>query len=212
MANPSTKTDICNLALSRIGAATVTSAEISADSSVNAQHCNRHYEQTRDALLRSHYWRFASARADLTENASSPDFEFDNQFDLPSDFLRLKSVFSDDGTETENTKYSYAVEGNLLLTDDDEVSIRYVKQETDVSNFDSLFIETFVLSLALKLVMPITQDVKLYAEIKDELYNQIMPRVRAMDRQETNTTGRYNRRPWVEARLLGGGTWRQDRV
>jgi hypothetical protein len=60
--------------------------------------------------------------------------------------------------------------------------------------------------------MPITQDVKLYAEIKDELYNQIMPRVRAMDRQETNTTGRYNRRPWVEARLLGGGTWRQDRV
>ncbi len=82
--------------------------------------CRTHYEQTRDALLRSHFWRFASARASLSQDSTDPAFEWDNQFILPSDFLRLKSV--DDGFVSCAlvSNFSYAIEGDRLLSNMDE--------------------------------------------------------------------------------------------
>src|SRR4030043_2361618 len=53
---------LCNQSLDRLGAATFTYA---AQTSNEALKCIRHYEQTRDALLRSFDWPFASARAEL---------------------------------------------------------------------------------------------------------------------------------------------------
>ena len=198
MALPTTKTDICNLALTRIGAKVVTVAEITADTAVTAMHCNRHYEQTRDALLRSHWWRFASGRVEL-EEADEPDFEWDNAYDLPDDFLAMKTIY-DDNEPDHIYKNPYELEGSLLLINEDECEIRYIKQVTDVTLFDPLFVEVLVLTLALKLVMPLSQDRGLYAEIKDELYKEVMPKVRALDRQETNTSGRGGELTWNESR------------
>ncbi len=198
MALPETKTDICKLVLGRIGSKTVTEDEITDDSGVIAPHCNLHYEQTRDALLRSHYWRFASTRAEL-EAGDTPDFEWDYAFDLPDNFLAMKSIY-DDNEPDHVYRNHYELEGSLLLTNEDECEIKYIKQVTDVTLFDPLFIEVFVLTLALKLVMPLSQDRELYAEIKDELYKQVMPKVRALDRQETNTEGRAGKLTWNESR------------
>jgi hypothetical protein len=65
MALPEDKLDVCNLSLNRIGEKAVTQAQLTADTDSRAQRCNRHYEQTRDALQRSHWWRFARARIRL---------------------------------------------------------------------------------------------------------------------------------------------------
>ena len=65
MALPTTKTDLCNIAFDRIGAAPVTDAEITADTDPRAKKCNLHYEQTRDALQRSYTWRFNKERIKL---------------------------------------------------------------------------------------------------------------------------------------------------
>ncbi len=62
MALPTTKVDICNLALDRIGAKTVTDAQITANTDPVAVKCNRNYEQTRDALQQSFWWRFNKER------------------------------------------------------------------------------------------------------------------------------------------------------
>ena len=200
MANPSSKTDVCNLALSRIGSKTVTEAQITADTDVIAVHCNRHYEQTRDALLRSNAFWFARERASLVES-STPPFEYSNSYKLPDDFLSPISVY--DGSESDGIyRYQYAIEGKKILINEDSCDLRYIKYITDVTEFDPLFIEVLVLSLSLKLVMPIAQDRKLYAEIKDELYGKggVMSRVRAMDKQETNTKGRAGKLTWNESR------------
>ena len=205
-----TETDIVNMALAVFGALRI--ENLDSDTSLQAVHARIHYDQTRDALIRSHYWRFASARATLTEDSESPDFEFDNQFDLPTDFMRLKSVFGDNFTATENTRHSFAIEGQLLLTNDSSVELRYIKKVTDVTEFDALFVEVLVLKLALKLVGALAGG---SLKIKNAIHLDLKPlmsQVRAIDRQETNTIGRLNRRPWVEARLQGGGSWRQDRV
>jgi hypothetical protein len=66
MASPSTKTDICNLGLRRIGAEGVTVAEITAGTATQAIHCNLQYEQTRDELQQLYWWRFNEARIILS--------------------------------------------------------------------------------------------------------------------------------------------------
>ena len=201
-----TNTDICNMALGKIGATQIKNLADTKENTSEAIQCRLHFEQTRDALIRSHYWRFASGRAELAQDSTDPDFEWDSQFELPDDFMRLKSVFGDNFTPTGNTTRSFAIEGQRLLTNEDTVSIRYIKKVTDPDEFDSLFVEVLVLSLALKLIAPLSgANPKLQQLIINEL-RLVMPSVRALDRQETNTIGRENRRPWLEARVRGGNS------
>jgi hypothetical protein len=49
------------------------------------------------------------------------------------------------------------------------MEIRYIRQVTDPTVFDPLFVEVLVLQLALKLVMPLSQDKVLRREIYTEL-------------------------------------------
>jgi len=187
MSLPTTKLDICNLALGRIGAKILTSAQLTADTDTRAQHCSRNYEQTRDALQNAHKWRFILDRATLVKGATPAGDEWDHSYKLPEDLLLFRYII-DANQADHKFRGEYEIEGNLILTNEDEVTIKYVKNVTDITKFDALFIETLVLSLALKIVMPLTQDRKLYAEIKQELYKEVLTKVRTLNLQETNTT------------------------
>lgn len=199
MALPESKTDRCNLALGRIGSKVVTQAEITANSGVVAPHCNRNYEQTKDALLRSNHWRFARERASLVRGAVPP-FGYAHYFKLPEDFLALRYVF-DDNEPDDIYKYKYAIEGTQILINEGTCDVAYIRKIGEGEEFDPLFTEVFVLSLALKLVMPLSQDRALYKEIKEELKDMIA-RVRTIDKQETNTSGRKGKLNWNETYRL----------
>jgi hypothetical protein len=188
------------MSLDKLGASRINNFEDSTENSPQARKCRTHFEQTRDALVRSHYWRFASARATLSQDTVDPDFEYDNQFILPSDFMRHKSVFASNGTPNGNLKVSYAIEGDRLLTNETAINLRYIKKVTDPTKFDELFTEVLILKLALKLVALSGANPKMTETVGLELAS-VMPQVRALDRQETNNIGRLNRRPWVEARV-----------
>jgi len=236
------------MSLGRFGAKAVTDAQIADDTDSRAIQCNRYYEQTRDALLRSFWWRFAGARIRLaaawataksyttdqyvsndsvwykcllahTSSSSNepanatywttlsssdytPDFEWTYMWDLPSDFLANRYTYYDN--DAHRSIYSYKVEGSKYYTSESAVDYVYTKQVTTVTDFDPLFIEVLTLSLALKLVLPISQDRKMYADIKEELYGLrgrpgLMSKVRTMDRQEQNTAGIYDYNTWLAA-------------
>ena len=193
------ETGICNKALGRIGGLQIGNVET--DTSSEAIQCRLHYESTRDALIRSHYWRFASDRASLEQDDTDPDFEYDNQFILPDDFMRLKNVFGDNFTITGSTGLSFALEGQRILTNCSSVDIRYIKKVTDVSEFDPLFVELLILTLADKLIGPLAGGDAQIQKKLDSTLDKLLPKVRALDRQETNTIGRLNRQPWLEGRL-----------
>ena len=57
---------ICNIALGRIGASAITAL---GEGSAESDQCDLYYEPTRDALLRSHAWRFALKWVDLVRDA-----------------------------------------------------------------------------------------------------------------------------------------------
>jgi hypothetical protein len=182
---------ICNQALAKVGSKRINNYET--DTTNEAIQCRTHYESTRDALLRSHCWSFAIGRAELSEDTTAPSFEWDNQFILPTDFLRLLSIdeFKDEDTSAINARFS--IEGKRLMTDEDTASIVYIRQVTDVAEFDPLFVECLVLSLALKLVNGLagTQTGQLKKDIKEELYSALS-RARVVNRQEANAGGRYD--------------------
>ena len=196
-------TSICNMALGRIGEKRIADYTDTTENNVPAVLCRLHYEQTRNALLRSHLWRFARKRAELSANITDPIFEWDYAYDLPADFLRLWiKPFEDNNVGWHNTRYSYSIEGSQLLSNEDEMNIRYISKVTDETKFDPLFVEVFILKLAMKFVMSLTGDKELYMVLGEEL-REVMKRVRAMDKQETNTIGQGEMFTWNNARLTG---------
>jgi hypothetical protein len=190
------ETRICNLALAKLGANRISALT---ENSVEAKYCNIQYEPTRDAMLRSHWWRFATKRATLSQDTNTPDFGWSYQYELPSDFLRMMHVHLDGNTPNTETLYSYTVEGNLILSNESTMEIRYIARITDVTEFDPLFVQVLAQQLALNLAMPLSKGPKLTQALQQEM-QVLMQQVRAIDRQETNTTGREDMGTWNDAR------------
>ena len=199
------ETEIINMALGRIGAKRISDFTDTSEDNVQSVQARLHYVQTRDALLRSHWWRFARTRVQLSENTTAPTFEWDNAFDLPNDFLRLWiKPFEDNNWGLNNTNRTFSMEGKQLLTDEDSVYLRYIRKVTDVAEFDPLFTEVLILKLAIKFVMPLSQDKELYATLYQEM-RDILARVRVVDKRETNNVGVSDSGRWNDARIVGGG-------
>ncbi len=205
-------TTICNQALAGLGSLRINNFEDATENSPQARQCRLHFEPTRDALIRSHSWRFAAARESLSKDTVDPPFEYDSQFILPNDFMAGRSVFGDNFTTTEDLRLSYALEGDRLLTNETSIDLRYTKKVTDASKFDPLFVKVLVLELQDAMIGPLAGgDERIQKKIDRKLL-VVMRFVRAMDRNETNTIGRLNHRPWVESHVIGGGTSFRSRV
>ena len=61
------ETDICNLALARLGDAALVSSISPPDGSAQAGHCAAFYPMVRDYLLERYAWSFSLTRAALTQ-------------------------------------------------------------------------------------------------------------------------------------------------
>lgn len=188
------------MALARLGATRINDFSDSTETSTAAIYCRLFYVHTSKALMRSHWWRFAQKRIELSQNSTSPTFEYSYAYDLPSDFLRLILLYDGSDQLEGRTYYSYSLEGKQLLCDiSDDLYIRYIAYKSSEADWDSLFTEVMVLELARKLVMPLTQSIK----IKQDLDKDIVPllaQVRALDRQESENIGRDDLKTWRDAR------------
>jgi len=141
---------IYNRALQKLGAKAITSPT---ENSPNARACNRAYADLRDLELRSHPWNFALKRVSVAADASGPAFGPNNQFTLPSDFLRLHPDH-DYKAETD-----WQIEGQKLLTDDEApLYLRYVRRVEDPNVMDPIFREALATRIAFELCEKITQS------------------------------------------------------
>lgn len=156
--------------------------------------CNLNFVSARQSHLRMYPWRFASARITLdTPEVTGPDFDYENAFDVPSDMLRLLQVA--DG------EVSYALEQGQILTNEDEIDIYYVKDITDVAEWDALFIEVISHFLAWKICMPLTQD-KALKKLIWEGYEAILPKSKHVDSGEGFQRALITK-DWVDSRGTG---------
>ncbi|HIP80227.1 MAG TPA: hypothetical protein EYH07_17440 [Kiloniellaceae bacterium] len=145
-------TGLCNSALAKIGAARVTSLE---EGSRNANLCATLYERCRDDLLRAHSWNFATARTKLAKKSEAPAFGYAAAFALPADWIRSVGAYDN---EAGLGALDFKIEGGDLLSDAEEVYLRYVRRVEDVTRMPADFREALSALLARELAVPIAQS------------------------------------------------------
>ena len=155
--------DICNTALTKLGATTIISLT---DDDPKATVMNLRYPLVRDAELRRHRWKFSLRRASLPALSETPSFGFSRQFQLPTDPLCLRVIQVGEfhvGLDLSDYRGApnemYSIEGTRLLTNfAAPLKLRYIAQITDSTQFDAAFVEALASRLAYECCERITQS------------------------------------------------------
>ena len=154
--------DIANLALQKLGAKRIASLT---EDSRNARSCNTLYTKVRDAELRSHPWSFAIGRALLAPSVTAPAFDYLYQFPMPVDCLRILPPNDNDldwkvegRNILTNSKNGSAILPSNISTSSPVMALIYIKQITDPTLFDAIFVEAFAAMLAYEMAEEITQS------------------------------------------------------
>ena len=145
--------EICNIALSNLGDQLITSLT---EANARARACNLRFNDTRDAVLRSHPWNCAMSRATLAVSGT-PDWGYSNSFALPTDCLRVLDV--------ENPDTEWKIEGRNIVSDGSTIKIRYIAQVTDTTLFDSTLVQAIALKLAWEIAETLTGNIDLKREM-----------------------------------------------
>ena len=157
--------DICNQALTNLGVDSAISSLT--DDSSNARACNRLFARLRDQLLRQHAWNFAINRATLTALSATVGYEYAFSYQLPTSPKCIRVLeLREERDEKLGPGYAYQIESlvdgantyNVLSTDANTARIKYIKEVTDPTQFDTLFVQALVDLLTARLSMPITQS------------------------------------------------------
>lgn len=149
-------TDVVNRGLRLIGATRITSLT---DGSTSANAANDIYTEVRDELLRSHPWNFATKRTALAQSATTPGFEFDYAYPLPSDWLRTVSVCDNDaGFGTILFRMEIVGSQKCILASTNQLYLRYIYQVTDPNQMTSDFRTALSYALARELAIPLTNS------------------------------------------------------
>lgn len=155
----SSSTSICNSALIKIGAERITALT---DNNKRAILCNEQYDKIRRRVISAHPWNFATRRVQLAKLASTPVFEYDNEYQIPSDCLRIFRVRDQDIID-------YRIEGRKVLSDSDEIYIEYASDITDVSQMPWYFQEYLSYEIAYDLCYAIVQSSSFRQTIREDM-------------------------------------------
>lgn len=155
--------EICNLALViHVGEAPILSL---LDNSKPARSLNAIYNSQLEMCLRRANWCFAMKRTGtLPALVSTPEYQFDFQYQLPSDCLRIVQVneiyVGADYTDYLNVDgVEYYLEGRQILTNDGApLKLRYVASIADPQQYDPLFVSYFAAHLGYCLCEPLSQS------------------------------------------------------
>jgi hypothetical protein len=173
----SSKVDICNAALSRIGQATITSLT---DGTQPAKLCNTFFDLVARRVMTNGSWTSAIRRVTLAKTTNTPAFGFNNEFQLPVDPKCLKVLNVDEDIDG---ALNYAIEGDKLLTDEGTIKIRYIAELTDSEDYDVMLEEAIEIMLASKLAFRLVGDKQVALELLKE-YEVFLANNLAIDNQQ----------------------------
>lgn len=164
---------VCNNALVEIGAQRIAALS---DTTERARVCNEQYAKVRNELLYAHPWNFAIKRAQLAATVNTPEFEWDTEFSLPSDCLRVldTDLYKDQ---------DYQIEGRFLYANTDAIKIKYIAEIADVTKYTPGFAEVLALKLAANIAYALTQSTTLKEQLEAKFERRLKV-VRTFDAQE----------------------------
>lgn len=138
--------DVINKSLILLGADIITDL---AEGSNESTYAASLWDGVRQACLRSHPWNFALKEIELPAVSGVKDYKGNYQYNLPADFIRLITVYDDP---------DYRVKGKSIYSIRPKCVIKYIYDNTDVSSWDSSFVNVVAYKLASELAYPITKS------------------------------------------------------
>jgi hypothetical protein len=189
--------EIANSALAKIGGASIVSLD---DGSRESNLVKLRYNPVRRIVLRMHPWNCAIERTLLAPLAETPEFGFDNIFQLPSQCLRLIEISPLD--------VFYRIEGRKILANETSLELRYVKDETDVSKLDELLSEAIACYLAWDMAFALTQS-NTAREFAWKQFETIKRQAKSIDAQEERDY-ELTADTFLDARIQGTGGLRNS--
>lgn len=181
--------EICNMAINRVGGERISS--LGDTSSKEGRLLNSIYARSRRSLIKQYSWPFARKRKQLTRLAETPEYEYDYAYSFPADCLSILHQTNDAG---EWSTAKYRIEGTSILSDEEEMFLFYVADVTDPTKFSEEFVEVFIAYLAKEIAYPLTRDVNLRRDMKQEYaeaVNDCVPLAINQDSIEQHTTSQY---------------------
>lgn len=178
-----TEAGICNSGLSKLGNNRIISLT---EGTPAANLCLEQYDKLRDDLLRGHPWNFAASRVKLAQLSSTPEFGYEFQYALPSDWMRTISLHPADSRFSEITDFvteSTAAEGRVLRTDWPDVYIRYVRKLEDPNVMDAAFREALAWRIAVELSIPLAKSAAL-RERMERGFDDALATAKSIDGQD----------------------------
>ena len=189
------QTEICNMALRILGQQPILTLEDDVPQAISLAGV---YEIVRKATLRKHVWNFAVKRVALPALVQPPAYEYDLQYQLPTDLLRLIEV---------HCEQDYRVEGKTIVTNAQApLYIKYIKDATDTAEYDALFVEAFAGELASTICEDVTGSNQ-KKQMAEQMAAMALSEARRMNAVENPpqripdshfswVTSRYNRGWW----------------
>ena len=210
-----TAIDLCNRALSAIGARTTISSLT--EGSPEANLCAVHYDNTRSSLLRVHNWSFARRRValsmlaaatgtpeNLTGNGPVPETPWNYKYAHPTDCMRVRSIYQDPAIATpikfiiSSDLDSSANYIKVILTNQQAAELIYTTDIPVPDLWDQEFTDALVYSLASDLAIPLTGD-KAIAQMCMQVASQALLQARVTDSTESPANAE-NVPDWVAVR------------
>lgn len=162
---------ICNMALSHIGSHATVSSISPPDGSVEAGYCATFYDQARAEMIEPGNWRFALARASLALLGTNPSESWAYAYAMPSNCMNPKrvlrkgaglTVFNQDVMAfsfdpNDDAGADFAIEGDVLYTNEPEAVLVYVRDVTDTARFTPSFVTALSYLLASYIAGPIVK-------------------------------------------------------
>lgn len=188
---------VCNLALSRVGAYRIQSLD---DATKEARECKLFYPFSRDAVLRDHDWGFARKRVSLallSETWSGWDYAYQ----YPVDCLVARKITPDAETET-GDKVEFEISSNdslsrrVILTNKEDAELVYTAKVEDVNLFDAIFTDALAWRLASELAIPL----KAKADLQNVLFQKY---IFVLGRAEAINSNEGEKKPDHDNRYVG---------
>ncbi len=179
MPTVTSETAVANLALQYLGERPIANIGDTADKCANE--LKRAFPITRQTLLRDNRFSFAEDVVALQRLDDAPALRYDFAYQTPTDCLKCLAI--NDGEEETQDNWELASEGRLF-TDAEAVELRYIKDVSDVTRWDSLFADAMALSLAVRTCKAITGSDTKGEELTRTLQGLTLPKAKAADSRE----------------------------
>lgn len=152
--------EICNLALTRLGADAIRSFD---EDNKRARLSQISYEHTRSLFLEDHEWTFNTKYIQLAQLATVVHPVFSYVYQIPSDCLYARQILDSSGRINSRTKWE--VFSNHIATDVEGAWLRYSEEVVVTGRYPYYFVEAIATQIAAELAPAIVQDKTRYDKL-----------------------------------------------